>query len=263
MSQKKSAANSSSAAAEFTDAAGSSVESWSTRSSIRRPDPLRPIANKRSLVVVSALMLAAVLGFGIAVAHAPGWLDNDLVVVQWVSLHHTPFLDGFALTIAWLFDPGMAVILSLAVAALVTMVTRDAARVATFLGVIVVAWGGGEVIKWIVQRPRPDVALLANPLAIEHTYSYPSGHTCFVAALGIALIFLARDTRWRTVIVWLVALAVVIVALSRVYLGVHYPTDVTASIVYSAAASTIALVLWLGYVLPWIAPARRGSRLPR
>ena len=155
-----------------------------------------------------------------------------------------------SLTIAWLFDPAMAVVITLVSAVLIGIVTRNPARVLTFLGIIAVAWGGSEGLKLIVQRPRPDGSLLAHPLLTEHTLGYPSGHTCFVAALGIALIFLLRDHPWRPAMLTVAALATVLVAVSRVYFGAHYPTDVTASIVYSLAASTLALVVWLQYVLP-------------
>jgi len=46
-----------------------------------------------------------------------------------------------------------------------------------------------------------------------------------------------------------------------VYIGVHYPTDVTASVVYASAASALALVIWLQYVLPRFPASLRGRPL--
>lgn len=155
-----------------------------------------------------------------------------------------------ALTIAWLFNPTQATVITLLSATLIGLVTRNPARVLTFLGMIAVAWGGSEVIKWLVQRPRPDATLLAHPLLVEHSFSYPSGHTCFVAALGIALVFVAREHPGRPIVITAATLATVLVAASRVYLGVHYPADVVASVVYSIAASALSLIVWLPYVLP-------------
>ncbi|WP_111721545.1 phosphatase PAP2 family protein [Homoserinimonas sp. OAct 916] len=215
----------------------------------RRQGRLRPFEHPRALGTVSVLALCALLSFGVFVARSPGWTTSELGIDQWLSLHHTVFFDGVALTIAWLFDPVMAVIIALT-AAVIGFVTRNPARVLTFLGMVAVAWGGSEVVKWIVQRPRPDATLLAHPLLTEHSFSYPSGHTCFVAAVAIALIFVAGDHPWRAAVITMAIFATVLVAVSRVYLGVHYPTDVTASIVYSGAAAAIALVVWLQYVLP-------------
>ncbi|WP_345066588.1 phosphatase PAP2 family protein [Leifsonia kafniensis] len=216
----------------------------------RQRDPLRPLAHPRAVTVASILALCAVIAFGLLVARTPSWSTSELGIDQWLSLQHTPFLDGVTLTIAWLFDPAMAVVITVVTAVLIGIVTRNPARVLTFLGMIAVAWGGSEVLKWIVQRPRPDASLLAHPLLTEHSFSYPSGHTCFVAALGLALIFLARDHPWRPLVITVAALATVLVAASRVSLGVHYPTDVAASLVYAVAASALALVVCLQYLLP-------------
>lgn len=215
----------------------------------RLDDPLRPLAHAQAIVTASLLALVAVVGFGLLVARTASWSASELGVDQWLSLHHTPFLDSIALTIAWLFDPAMAAVITVASALMIGIVTRNPARVLTFLGMIAVAWGGSEVIKWIVQRPRPDASLLAHPLLTEHSFSYPSGHTCFVAALALALIFLARDHPSRPLVITVMTLATLLVAGSRVYLGVHYPTDVVASLVYASAASALALVIWLNFLL--------------
>lgn len=227
-----------------------------------RQGPLRPLAHPRALVITSVLALCAVVGFGLVIARTPGWSATEIGIVQWLSVQHTPFFDGIAVTIAWLFDPAMVVAISVVSAVLIGLGTRDPARALTFLGMIAVAWGGSEVVKWIVQRPRPDATMLAHPLLTEHSFSYPSGHTCFVVALGLAVIFLVRDHRYRRAVIIVAALATVLVAVSRVYLGVHYPTDVLASIVYSVAASLLALVMWLQYVLPRL-PAAVGERPSR
>jgi undecaprenyl-diphosphatase len=72
--------------------------------------------------------------------------------------------------------------------------------------------------------------------------SFPSGHVCLAVSLTIALYFLLRHRR-RGVWVLLAGLAVTfLVALSRVYIGVHYPTDVIASI----PASLAGIILWCG-----------------
>jgi membrane-associated phospholipid phosphatase len=221
------------------------------------PHTLRPFAGSTPVMIVSYFLLAAVLAFGIFAALTPAWSAEEFGAVHWLNSNHAPLLDGAALTLAWLFSPPIAVVISLGIATLIVVTTRNPARAATFLGVIAVGWGGSEVVKLLVQRDRPDIALLSHPLLVDHTFGYPSGHTCFATALSVSLIVLARDHRRVRVFAAVAALAVVIVALSRVYLGVHYPTDVAASVAYAIASSTIALVVWLRYMLPWLA-----SRFP-
>ncbi|MBT2547246.1 phosphatase PAP2 family protein [Arthrobacter sp. ISL-65] len=122
----------------------------------------------------------------------------------------------------------------------------------------------------IVGRHRPDPALLANPLAPESASdSFPSGHVCLAVALAFALYYLAWRTRWEKSALGFGFGMVVVVTLSRVYIGVHYPTDVLASVIAASAAVLFFTGLWNRYaraviaritVLAWFGPipARAG-----
>lgn len=84
------------------------------------------------------------------------------------------------------------------------------------------------LLKWIYQRPRPEYL----PILFESTYSFPSGHAMnsfiFYSLVGY---FIIRNTKNKTVwflTVILLSLLIFIIGLSRIYLGVHYPSDVLA-----------------------------------
>lgn len=79
--------------------------------------------------------------------------------------------------------------------------------------------------KLLLTRPRPALWVVQHP---ELSYSFPSGHAMAAAALAAALGFLCWPTRWRWVAVGLGAAWALGMGWSRMYLGVHYPSDVLA-----------------------------------
>ncbi|HEU0257302.1 MAG TPA: phosphatase PAP2 family protein [Microbacteriaceae bacterium] len=228
-----------------------------------RPDPLRPVPHAGRALTLGIVGGLLVIALGLVVTHAAGWTSDELRVLQWFSSHQVPALNTVALGIAWLFAPTEALALTVLGTLAVLAVSRDPWRAGTFLLVVALSWGSSKVVKMIVARPRPDGALLAHPLAIEHSASFPSGHVCFAAALAIGILVTMRDTRRRSRVIAIVVagVGVVIVALSRLYVGVHYPTDVIGAIVYVPSAAAVLLWLWLDVVLPRLPRSTPGRRV--
>jgi membrane-associated phospholipid phosphatase len=81
------------------------------------------------------------------------------------------------------------------------------------------------ILKLVFQRDRPA---LWNPLVTEHGYSFPSGHAMASSALGLCFIVIFWNTRYRYPVAVLASLYIFAVGFSRLYLGVHYPSDVIA-----------------------------------
>ncbi len=95
------------------------------------------------------------------------------------------------------------------------------------------------VIKPVVARPRPDGRVAASSLVAAVTsrtqgYSFPSGHAASAAAGAVGLGCMLRRRR-----AWVWALALLIAA-SRVYLGVHYVSDVVVGLVVGWAVAVFA-----------------------
>ena len=149
-------------------------------------------------------------------------LIADGAVRAWLVTHHTPWLDQ----IMWLLSvAGVGGSIWVAIAAVMaSWVPRLRAPawqvvLAVVLAQAIVDW----TVKPIIARPRPFVADTRARVVGYHpeTYSFPSGHTTTSFAAATVLAF--AITRRRAAVTWALASAV---AISRIYIGVHYPLDV-------------------------------------
>ena len=94
---------------------------------------------------------------------------------------------------------------------------------------------GSHLLKELIGRPRPDYAILESA---PQSMGFPSGHATFAMVLGGALVYLAwqriESRRLRWVLCAGLALLILAVGLSRIYLGVHWPSDVLGGYLYGA-----------------------------
>lgn len=147
----------------------------------------------------------------------------------------TPLLDSLALKVS-----AAVTVLCLLVLALLAL-KRQWHAVMFWL----VAVGGSAilnvVVKHVVERHRPALWALAAP---ESTFSFPSGHTMQAMTLALALVFLLRASRHLRAIVVAAGAFVVLVGFCRMYLGLHYPSDIAASLLLSLAWVTSVTMLF-------------------
>lgn len=118
------------------------------------------------------------------------------------------------------------------------LVYRRRFRDGLFFGLSVV---GSLIINLAAKnhfgRVRPELWLSLSP---ETTYSFPSGHAMGSVTLGVALIMLFWPTRGRWLVLVLASAFIGLVGLSRVYLGVHYPSDILAG--WAAGTAWVVLM---------------------
>ncbi len=117
--------------------------------------------------------------------------------------------------------------------------TRAWAIAISFAGATAIS----TLVKLLVARPRPPV----HHLEAASSSSFPSGHTTQTTAFCLALLLGFLATKPRRALTGLAALAAVAavaaVALSRIYLGVHYPTDIAGGVVLASGWTVIAYAL--------------------
>jgi len=174
------------------------------------------------IALVSAIAVGVFADIGEDVAeNSTTVFDN--AVRAWMIAHRTPILYRIAYFVTWAGSPLVMVLL--AVAAGIWFYRRHGHRKA---GIFVAAPAiGGLVsgsVKQLYARTRPPGGILLN----ERTFSFPSGHSLTAAAVMVTLCYvMAREK----IISWPAAIVVgglvpFIVGLSRLYLDVHWTTDV-------------------------------------
>jgi undecaprenyl-diphosphatase len=181
-------------------------------------------SDRRTLAVMLAALLA-IVAIGVMVAN--DLTDPfDAMIIGLVRDDAAPFSFLRPLTEAgstW-------AVTAVAVVVLVVLSfggwPRHAALAAGLIGLTALA---NTLLKRGVARARPDAL---EPLVVEHGFSFPSGHALLSAtAFGIVAVLVLRSRLpggARQLVAALLALLVLLVGVSRIYLGVHYPSDVLA-----------------------------------
>ncbi|MDO9432517.1 MAG: phosphatase PAP2 family protein [Pseudomonadota bacterium] len=148
---------------------------------------------------------------------------------------------------------GFTVVTLLTIVAVLLLVFHQRRREALiFAGTVILAYASSEVLKAFYDRDRP---MLVAHGSIVYSQSFPSGHSTAAAAtfLTLATVLASFESRRRTkaLIYALAITAMIAVGVSRVYLGVHWPTDVLAG---WALGASWALAAWI--VLVFTQPKR-------
>jgi len=205
---------------------------------------------------VLLILFGVVLGCAIAagellelVERPDGSTAFDSSITSWVVAHRTQSLTTTAHALSTI---GSQVVLT-PVACLVAaaLAVRRRFRLA---GLLLAAWGGAILLysltKYFVHRPRPPQSIWLTD--VGRSTSFPSGHATqsLSTFLALALVGAAWASRPRWPGLVLALLLAAGVGWSRVYLGVHWTTDVLAG--WLMAAAWVAIVVWLS------APRDRG-----
>jgi undecaprenyl-diphosphatase len=168
-------------------------------------------------------------------------LALDRAALLWLHAHRTPALDAAMLAVTDAGGDGG--LIALTFGAVMGLIGVRRGRAALFVALAVV---GVEVVnlllKAVFARARPHLWMT---LVQEHSYSFPSGHASGSIALVLALGVALWNTSWRVPAVVAGLVFAGLVALSRVYLGLHYPSDVVGGVAESVLWVTAVTRYWL------------------
>ena len=200
---------------------------------------------KRQLqVALLVLFAAAIAAFGHIVED---YLTGDPIVrwdvelSRWIHTHSSDELVAVAQVVTWAGNIATLAVLTAIAAAL--LVRRGRVNDAAFVCAVAV---GIEllngVLKLVFHRPRPQLAFVHLD-----TYSFPSGHAAGSSAIYAVLLYLAvRHSSWgaRAAVAAAYVVVVVLVGLTRLYLEVHYLSDVLSGLCLGVAWAAASLFVY-------------------
>jgi undecaprenyl-diphosphatase len=191
----------------------------------------------RTLKTITILLILFV---ALAAIVAAGWTSGlDYAVTTASVAGRTAFLSDVARNVTALGSDPIVILLSLLV--LGYCIAAGQQRFIPALLGTPTAFLVGTLVKGLVARPRPEVALIALP----DSYSFPSGHAVAASAFYLSLALLASDAERRAaprrLIIGAGVLVALLVAWSRVYLGVHYFSDVIGGLLLGSLGAVVAV----------------------
>jgi len=207
-----------------------------------------------------ALAAALVVGALTAIVLVHPYLSPDASIerdLQGINLNPLTVVFPF---FTWVGGPG-GIYMEAAVVLLVFFLNRRA----WVLAIAVLAGGiWYEILVHLVNRPRPTDLQVLRVTEHPGAASFPSGHLIFIT-LSVTALMLCLGNRylpgWAKPIGWLLVAAIVITeGLDRIYVGAHWPTDVLAGVLISAAwVSLLMSVRWSSIEIPHLKRATKPS----
>lgn len=180
-------------------------------------------------VIIVLICLVAILAIVVDLQQKE-ILVKDMAVYNFIKKH---FISDYSLPIVkFITNLGSATFLIITTIILLVIIKSKIIGLLICLNLIICG-GLNQILKIIVQRPRP----VGYRLIEETGYSFPSGHSMASAAFYGFLIFLVhkniKNKYAKYTIITMLSLLILCIGISRIYLGVHYASDVLAGFLIS------------------------------
>lgn len=166
-------------------------------------------------------------------------LRLDQSVLTWFHHIRTPFLDNYFSNVTWLGS--LWILIPLFVVYMIVYGTSHPVMAKTFT---ILFWGSvitTYALKYLLERKRPHFFAPYGELPLDP--SFPSAHSAQIAAFTIALgiSFYTSSSPYNSAVFTLLGIIAFSVFASRMYLQVHFPTDILGGIIIALAWATLAV----------------------
>jgi len=206
------------------------------------PSPKKWLAVSIFLAIIG-LVLFFTLYYSVATG---GFLTHlDTSVHHWIVAHRTLTLTPAVQFITDILAPGTLAVVTIISAGLWALAKKELWRPGLLVAAMGFTLALSTGIKLVAQRGRPPTEVMVLPL--ETDFSFPSGHTIGVAVALLVLGYLLYSRRSSTgrLATWIIVTiaGISVIAFTRLYLGYHWLTDVSASACLALVALAIVMAV--------------------
>ena len=183
--------------------------------------------------ILAGILVVVLVGIMVLIKNG-GIVDFYDGVYNLVTRNTSTFLDNMYKVFTFLASTAYVIVACLAI--LVICILKKKKEIGfVIVGSVAISTIVNNVIKLIFRRPRPEV----RRLVVEKSFSFPSGHTMAAVTLYGILIFFVMKSKLnkglKIAISIILGLLPICVAISRIYLGAHFASDVTGAAITSTA----------------------------
>jgi membrane-associated phospholipid phosphatase len=167
----------------------------------------------------------------------------DLQITRAIQLINFPFFASLMRVVSWPgFGPQVTIITGLIIVLIYALGLHWEAVMALIAALF--STGINVLVKDLVQRPRPTASMV-NVIDTLNSYSFPSGHVMyylgFLGFIGFLVFSLLNPSIKRSLLMVLIGVPVVLIGISRIYLGEHWASDVLGS--YLLGSLTLVAII--------------------
>ena len=191
----------------------------------------------RKIIISCFFLVFFIINLVLVLTNHSFVIDNG--VYNYLTTNRNVTMTNIFIILTFLGSTLYIVILNIAI--FVYTILRKKYQYSLFLANSLTSVLANNILKAIVQRPRPDVLRLVT----ETGYSYPSGHTMIaILFYGTIIYFLFKyKVKGKWLVTSVLVLLMIGIAVSRIYLGVHYASDVIGGILMAISLILITTTL--------------------